>query len=368
MTEPVRPRRAVAFYLPQFHPIPENDEWWGPGFTEWTNVARAVPQFRGHDQPRHPGSLGYYDLRDPEVREAQAAMAQAAGVYGFCYYHYWFGGRRLLELPEEQLLATRKPTFPFMLCWANESWSRRWDGTTGEILMEQSYDLDDDARHIDALLPFLQDDRYIRVQGKPVLLVYRVDELPEPERTADTWRRRAAARGVDLYLCCVQSSRSLNVDPTRCGFDAAVQFVPQTRHLGRALGWRDLRGRAMRRVRSGSPYTRHRIYDYDDLIRSASGTTPAGYVRYPCVAPGWDNTARRPVGARIVRGSTPEKYEAWLRQAISRPVPEASDDEDLVFINAWNEWAEGAYLEPDTRWGDAYLRATRSALDSFPSA
>jgi lipopolysaccharide biosynthesis protein len=362
MTEPAQPRRAVAFYLPQYHPIPENDAWWGPGFTEWTNVTRATPQFRGHDQPRRPGSLGYYDLRDPATREAQADLARAAGIFGFCYYHYWFGGRRLLELPEQQLLATGRPRFPFMLCWANESWSRRWDGATGEVLMDQTYGPDDDARHIDALIPLLSDDRYIRVHDKPVLLIYRVDELPEPDRTADTWRKRAATHGLDLYLCCVQSSRSLDVDPARVGFDAAVQFLPQTPLLGRPLGWRTLGGRIMRRARPRSALTRHRLYDYDDLVMSALDAPPVDYVRFPCVSPGWDNTARRPVGARILRGATPEKYEAWLRHTVARPLPRTWGDEDLLFINAWNEWAEGAYLEPDVRWGEAYLDATRSAL------
>src|ERR1039457_4550441 len=216
---------AVAFYLPQYHPIPENDAWWGPGFTEWTNVARARPQFRGHYQPHLPADLGFYDLRVPELRDLQAELAINAGLGGFAYYHYWFNGRRLLERPMDEILRTKKPDFPFLLVWANENWTRRWDGSDNEILMEQHYSLTDDLAHIRALRPALCDDRYLCHDGKPVLAVYRSARLPDPVATTDTWRREAEKWGLPgLYLLRIESFPDETGDPRPIGFDAAVEF------------------------------------------------------------------------------------------------------------------------------------------------
>ena len=183
--------RLIAFYLPQYHPIPENDEWWGKGFTDWRNVARAKPLFRGHPQPHLPGELGCYDLRDSRARAAQAALAREHGISGFCYYHYWFSGKRLLERPFQEVLSSRKPDFPFCLCWANENWTRAWDGRNQEIIVEQTYSHEDDRAHIRTLVPAFRDDRYIRIHGKPLFLVYRAEDLPEPARTAAIWREEA---------------------------------------------------------------------------------------------------------------------------------------------------------------------------------
>ena len=198
--------KLIAFYLPQFHPIPENDKWWGAGFTEWTNVRRSKPNFAGHVQPNLPTELGFYDLRDAEVMQKQAKLAREHGIFGFCYYYYWFNGKRLLETPVDRMLASGQPDFPFCLCWANENWTRRWDGQESEVLMHQEYSDAADEQFIRDILPFLRDRRYIRVNGKPLLMVYRVDKLPDAKQTAERWRRVATSNGLPgLHLTAVQS-------------------------------------------------------------------------------------------------------------------------------------------------------------------
>src|SRR5262245_46650535 len=226
------PPRLLAFYLPQYHPIPENDRWWGAGFTEWTNVAKARPRFKGHYQPHLPADLGFYDLRLPEVRMAQAEMARSHGIDGFCYYYYWFSGKRLLERPLNEVLRSGEPDFPFCVCWANENWTRRWDGRDHEMLIAQTYSRTDDLRFIRSLLPALADPRYIKVHGKPLLLVYRVDHLPDPAATADLWREEAVKMGLPgLFLCTVACRATLDLPPSSIGFDAAVEFQPNWQRL-----------------------------------------------------------------------------------------------------------------------------------------
>jgi len=351
---------VVAFYLPQFHPILENDTWWGKGFTEWTNVTRTQPRFRGHYQPHLPSELGFYDLRVPEVRQAQADMAKEAGITAFCYYHYWFNGRRILERPFQEVLASGVPDFKFALCWANENWTRIWDGGQNEVLLEQSYHEADDRAHLQALAPALADPRYLKVNGKSVLLVYRAGALPDPRRTAEVWREEAARLGLgDLHLCRVESIDLDRSDPRRLGFDAAVEFQPDDMRLPRRINLSRL-GRGVRRLlRPGSAYRHNYIYEYSDLAERAIRQPAKPYPRYRCVTPGWDNSARRKTGARIFRNSTPSLYEAWLEDAarVSR-----ARQNPLLFINAWNEWAEGNHLEPDQYWGRAYLHATARAL------
>jgi lipopolysaccharide biosynthesis protein len=363
--------RALAFYLPQFHPIPENDSWWGKGFTEWTNVVRAKPLFPGHYQPHLPADLGFYDLRLPEIREAQAELARAHGIAGFCYYHYWFNGKRLLERPFEEVLRSGRPDFPFCLCWANENWSRRWDGSEHEVLIAHTYSADDDGRHIDYLLSAFSDERYIRIDGRPLFLVYRTELLPDPARTAELWREQARAAGIgDLYLARVESFVS-RIDPRSIGFDAAVEFAPDW-SVGSALPnpkfhrdqW-DLRARVYSRLRKlgliRDVYFEHALHSYDLLVETMLAKAPVPYTRFRSVSPGWDNSARRRKGAIIFYGSTPERYEAWLLAIVEQTLHERRGDERIVFVNAWNEWAEGNHLEPDQRWGRAYLQATLRA-------
>jgi lipopolysaccharide biosynthesis protein len=350
--------RLLAFYLPQFHPIPENDRWWGTGFTEWTNVAKARPLFRGHYQPHIPADLGFCDLRVPEVREAQAALAREYGIGGFCYYHYWFNGTRLLNRPFDEVLGSGKPDFPFCLCWANENWTRRWDGHDDEILIRQNHSLEDDQAHIRHLMSAFQDERYIRVHGKPLFLVYRTELLPAPERTAEVWREAARAAGLgDLYLVRVENFVG-DLDPRSIGFDAAVEFAPDWKAMGlpklRRSRW-GLRARMENQLRKlrelPQVYFDHRIYSYDDLVTRMLAKPSQPYPWFRCVTPSWDNSPRRARNATIFRGASPELYERWLQAMIQSTVNTFDGDERLLFVNAWNEWGEGNHLEPDQRWG-----------------
>ncbi len=349
--------RTVAFYLPQYHPVPENDEWWGPGFTDWVNVARARPQFRGHQQPHEPADLGYYDLRVPEVRAAQAELAAAHGLDAFCYYHYWFSGRRLLERPFHEVLERGEPDFPFLLCWANEPWTRAWDGKTSSVLLPQTYSAEDDVAHLRWLAEAFADDRYLRIDGKPVFLVYRAFHLPDPVATTDRWRAEASRLGIgDLYLCSMQTGPGERHPPSTLGFDAAVQFAPFYGLTPRA-GTQRATHALSRRLGVASRSTRFRIGSYEAIVEQHLAAEPVEYRRYPCITPGFDNSPRRPDrGATILAGSTPEKYERWLRATVERFRP-PSAEENLVFVNAWNEWAESNHLEPDRRWGRGYLDA-----------
>jgi lipopolysaccharide biosynthesis protein len=352
--------RALAFYLPQFHPIPENDEWWGEGFTEWRNVVRGRPLFRGHDQPHLPADLGFYDLRVAETREAQAALAQQYGIYGFVYHHYWFGGRQLLDRPFREVLQSGTPNLPFALSWANEPWTRAWDGRTGEVLIPQRYSPEDDREHIRHLIPVFADPRYVRVEGRPLFVVYAASHLPDPRRTTDIWRQEAERAGIgDLYLCRWEWDGG--GDPTALGFDAAIDFQPNFESLGRALR-RSPPERAIRRLHlTNQAYRWHRVFDYRTVIGRMQTRPAVDYKRYPTVTPGWDNTARRARQGIVLRGSTPLEYEHWLRHTLEHFDP-FGPGEDFLFLNAWNEWAEGNHLEPCQRWGHAYLEATRRVL------
>jgi lipopolysaccharide biosynthesis protein len=355
--------KAIAFYLPQYHPIPENDEWWGKGFTEWNNVTQATPRFPGHHQPHLPADLGFYDLRVPEVRAAQAELAKSYGIHGFCYYHYWFNSKRLIERPFDEVLHSGQPDFPFCLCWANESWEKRWNGVDKTILLEQVYSEEDDLNHIQWLAKAFLDPRYIRINNKPLFLVYRASQLPNPLKTAEIWRKEAYNLGIgEIFLCNVESFQSEHGDPSQLGFDACVEFQPDWTMLGTPLGrekWR----RIGRKLGFGDKaYQEHKIFDYEEIVERMLKKDPPNYKRFSCVTPTWDNTARRQSGdAVILRNSTPEKYERWLRTVIERQISDGADDR-VVFINAWNEWGEGNHLEPCQKWGHAYLEATRRAL------
>ena len=344
--------RAIAFYLPQFHPIPENDEWWGEGFTEWTNVRRARAQFEGQRQPRRPGELGYYDLvKDPSIRRRQAAMARQYGLAGFCFYFYWFGGKRLLEQPVLDYADDEEVDFPFCLCWANEPWSRRWDGREQDVLMAQSHSGEDDISFIEYVSRYLENPKYLRVDGKPLLLVYRPGEFPDAKATTDRWRDWCRDKGIgEIYLAYTKSFDL--VAPDEWGFDAAIEFPPNNMGLvhqpelvtpiaddfaSKIYDWRKLP------VRQDLSVYVHKIF---------RGATPQ-----------WDNTARKMENGAIVQGSSPRLFEAWIRELVEDAHQRFdSADERLIFVNAWNEWAEGAYLEPDQDYGYAWLEALRNGL------
>ena len=344
--------KALAFYLPQYHPIPENDEWWGKGFTEWTNVTRTKPSFPGHYQPHVPTELGYYDLRLPEVREAQAQLAREHGISGFVYYHYWFNGKRLLERPFDEVLESGSPDFPFALCWANEEWTRNWDAMTGTVLMPQEFSAEDDLAHAQYLIKAFKDPRYIKIDGRPLMLVYRPQQLPDPRRTFQIWRDEAMKQGIpDLYICYVESWGPPPGGPERYGMDASVGFMPVTGE----------------QIFTPVEGTRgHRVIDYwSSIEKQMRRPPPKDYKRFPSVMTGWDNSARRPYGATIFEGARPDLYEHWLDWTV-RTVADVPEEENYLFIVAWNEWAEGNHLEPDQRFGRAWLEATKTILVHGP--
>ncbi len=344
------PATLIAFYLPQFHPIPENDAWWGEGFTEWRNVTRALPQFEGHTQPRLPGELGFYDLRLPDVMRKQMRLAREYGVGAFCSYFYWFAGRTLLEAPLKQWLADPSFDLPMCICWANENWSRRWDGRANDILMAQKHSAEDDIAFIRHVSSYLADSRYLRVDGKPLLLIYRPGLLPDAKATADRWREWCRTSGLgEIHLAYVQSFD--RVDPRSIGFDAAVEFPPNNTSLSSITAGQRLLNPAY----SGE------VQDWRELAHASMNQAEPGYPRYPGVNPGWDNEPRRSGRGRVFAHASPRGFRDWLRQAIVTAQKRFAS-QPLVFVNAWNEWAEGAVLEPDIRLGHAWLEAARTAL------
>ena len=340
--------KLIAYYLPQFYPIPENDEWWGRGFTEWRNVSKAVPVFAGHYQPRLPGELGFYDLRVVDVMRRQVELAKLYGISAFCFHFYWFGGKRLLEGPLLSYLDHSDLDLSFCLCWANENWTRRWDGLDSEILIGQSHSPDDDVAFIRHLKRYFDDPRYLKIEGKPMLTVYRPSVLPDARATGKRWRSEAAAMGLPgLYLVATNSFDFK--DHRSIGFDALSEFPPHgapqplIRHS----------------LRFVTPEHSGGVHAYLDFMRTETPSDDGTVL--PGVMTGWDNSARIKGRAHIVHGSTPQLFRQWLDKSITR-ARRNPPDERLVLINAWNEWGEAAYLEPDRRFGYAYLAACGSAV------
>jgi len=346
--------RLLAFYLPQFHPIPENDAWWGKGFTEWTNTARAKPLFPGHVQPHVPADLGFYDLRVAETRQAQADLAAAYGISGFCYYHYWFAGRRLLERPFNEVLASGKPDFPFCLCWANETWTGVWHGAPNRILIEQTYPGEDDHRaHFNSLLPAFQDPRHVRIDGKPLFIIYKPEKVPDVRAVTALWRRLAGEAGLEgLYLAGTSAVASWR--PQDHGFDAKIDLplVNARDWVSRRDPLRWLRQRI--EIMLGRP----KIHAYADIMRSYVQRPIADYEAWPCVTHAFDNTPRSGRNGVVLQGSSPAVFREILQAAIHR-LRDQPPEHRLVFLKSWNEWAEGNHLEPDLRDGLAWLEAVR---------
>lgn len=351
-----RDLRTIAFYLPQYHPIPENDLWWGKGFTEWNNVAKAKPNYVGHLQPRLPADLGYYDLRLPEVMNDQAALARRYGITGFCYYYYWFDGARLLERPLERLLESGRPDFPFCLCWANENWTRRWDGRSQDVLMHQTYSDENAVAVGKDLSRYFRASQYIKVNGRPLILIYRVQELPNARRTTTILRNICRSEGIGEICIAMVESFELSAkpqNPQSYGCDLTVEFPghgmvhdePQVVTKSNA-DW------------SGS------VHDYRQVAAAFMRRIEPSFPRLRSVLSGWDTTPRHPNSSIVLEYNTPGAFQAWLEWTYRRTLEQNCGDERIVFIQAWNEWGEGCYLEPDTRTGHSYLQAVRNALEA----
>ncbi|WP_026727815.1 glycosyltransferase WbsX family protein [Flavobacterium denitrificans] len=355
--------KLIAFHLPQFHPIPENDLWWGKGFTEWTNVTKAMPLFSGHYQPQLPTDLGFYDLRLPEARKAQADLAKSYGIEGFCYYHYWFNGKRLLDQPIDGMLKQNDLKMPFMLCWANENWTRRWDGKEEDVLMQQDYNFEDDKAHMRWLCEHVfSDSRYIKVGNKPVFVLYRHDLLPDIKTTVALWRKVAIEEFgfEDLYLCFTDSFGDV-IDPKEIDFDAVIEFSPL------AVIKNKLKIKQKKAVfdffKKKQKSVSVDFRDFELGVKKCIDKKIPDYKYFRSVTPSWDNTPRKKEKGVVAVGSNPDLYYKWLSHIIANFKP-YSIDENFIFINAMNEWAEGNHLEPCTKYGTAYLEATKKALES----
>ena len=348
--------KLIAFYLPQFHPIPENDEWWGKGFTEWTQVSKAVPQFVGHYQPHLPGELGFYDLRLVDVQRRQIELARKYGIYGFCFHYYWFNGKRLLERPLDQFLKNPELDFPFCICWANENWTRRWDGAENEMLIAQSHSPEDDLAFIKSLEEAFRDKRYIKVNDRPLLVVYRPGILPDPQGTVARWRDYCLQAGIgNPYLLGAQTFDT--TDPRPFGLDAAVEFPPHKLAQNTIL--------LNSKLDIVNPQYQGWIADYTSIIEAAKKEVAPDYTLYRGVFPSWDNEPRKPGKGYTFANASPDLYREWLSYACKFADQNPDPEKKIVFINAWNEWGEGAHLEPDRRFGYAYLQATADVVKKF---
>nr|WP_255319584.1 glycoside hydrolase family 99-like domain-containing protein [Dendrosporobacter quercicolus] len=342
--------KLIAFYLPQFHSIPENDSWWEKGFTEWTNVTKTVPQYNGHYQPHFPTDLGFYDLRNIGIMKRQVEMAKQYGIYGFCFYHYWFAGQRLLETPVNNFLKHKELVYPFCLCWANENWTRRWDGLENEILISQNHSEEDDLAFIEDAARYFKSKRYIKIQGRPLFIVYRPLLFPDPEKTIKIWKEYC--RQMDIGDLFVAGIKGFGLEQNDIyGLDALIEFPP--------FGFysQDITDSVMLMNSNFSGA----IYDYNFCINKDYLHKEKGLI-FRGVMPGWDNTARRPDAATIFHDSCPEKYQNWLENAIRFTKDKLPNEQQFIFVNAWNEWAEGAHLEPDRKYGYGNLHATAKAL------
>lgn len=375
--------RVIAFYLPQFHPIPENDKWWGKGFTEWTNVGKAKPLFRGHYQPRVPADLGYYDLRLPEIREAQAEMARNSGVEGFCYWHYWFKyGKQLLERPFQEVLNSGRPDFPFCIGWANESWTNKsWEEGTRKtklsVLMEQHYDKQDYIKHFYYLLPAFKDHRYIRVDGKPLFVVFRPLELPNAKEFIDLWQKLAYENGLPgiHFVGIKQNFDTRNKTVLEILHKKSNPSIEYQKVLDAGFDAVNSRGNDRAEAFSISPFMWVKRYLLIRLLRrypifkiKQKKANKWLYVLedkaenvYPTLLPNWDRSARSGKKARIYVESTPDVFRKQLKEALSL-IESKEDQHKILFLMSWNEWAEGNYVEPDLKYGHGFLNVIKECV------
>ncbi|QWA29946.1 glycoside hydrolase family 99-like domain-containing protein [Pseudomonas sp. RC3H12] len=351
--------KLIAFYLPQFHPFAENDQWWGKGFTEWSNVTKATPNYVGHYQPHLPIHSGYYDLRVPKVMEEQARLAKEYGIHGFNYYFYWFAGKILMDTPLEMMLNNPNVDMPFCLTWANENWTRRWDGQEHDVLIAQDHSAEDSLAFIQHLIKYFNDSRYIKIDGKPVLIIYRASIIPEMAETAVLWREEVVKHGFPgLYLICAQTFGIK--DPEEFGFDAALEFPPHTT-LSHLIN---------EQLQVTNANYAGNIFSYEQVVGNVVRAAEPDYKLFRTAMLSWDNTARKQNNSHTFHGFSLLRYKQWLSFICNNAHsnPKYASDEKLVFVNAWNEWAEGTHLEPDRKYGYGYLQATYDVLSDYDQA
>ena len=366
--------KIIAFYLPQYHPTPDNDKWWGKGFTEWTNVGKAKPLFPGHYQPKVPADLGYYDLRLPEVREAQAELAREAGIYGFCYYHYWFGnGKEELELPFNEVLRLGKPDFPFMLCWANESWHKKfWDkdgkGSSKEMLIEQTYPGDEDiVNHFYRLLPAFKDSRYIRIHGKIAYMIYKPFLYDNLHRFIKIWQELAVKNNLPQFFFIAQkqsdSEQAINEIELvkkyhKIGIDALniVRLYDATN----SISCLNKKINILKRKLFNHPH----VFEYSKIFPYLCNSNDSRNDIFPTIIPNWDHTPRSGSNGMVFKNATPVLFKKHIKQIFS-VVDNKANEDNIIFLKSWNEWGEGNYMEPDMKYGDSYLRVLRESLDNI---
>ena len=344
--------KAIAFYLPQFHPIDENDQAWGKGFTEWTNTTKAFPQFDTHYQPRLPGELGFYDLRIERIQERQIELAKHYGIHGFCYHYYWFDGKKLLDTPIKSILQNNKLDLPFCICWANENWTKRWDGTENEVIIEQKHSPENDIRFIKDITPALNDIRYIKIDKKPIIVIYRPSLFPDFKATLKRWRRYAKDVGIGEIFVVGTTAFGFR-DYKSYELDGIVQFPPHNANCRH----KDLNG-----LNILNPKFKGSVFEYTDAAKNFLKQLKRYPETIPTVMMGWDNEARKPGRGTIFVDCTPDKYRDWIKKMCAHTKDHKKTEDTVIFINAWNEWSEGTYLEPDRRFGYAYLKATAEAL------
>lgn len=378
--------RIIALYLPQYHPIPENDKWWGKGFTEWTNVVKAKPLYKGHYQPHLPADLGFYDLRLPEVREQQAQLAKEAGIEGFCYYHYWFGnGKQLLERPFNEVLASGKPDLPFCLCWANHDWTNKtW--TKGKnhkkdsMIMKMEYSTEDYKKHFYHLLPAFKDNRYMKVDGKPIFAIWAPKDIPDAKELINLWQELAkqnGLKGIHFVGYTVNSSGKsvkgykLSLWSTNeaaehynaildLGFDAVISS-------GLSRGQSLCKGKLKMLIyylRKKTFWPSSNFCDYEQVMKNYYVEEDKWENVYPTLLPQWDRTPRAGIATNPLTGATPDKFEKTIENALDL-VKDKTPDHQILFLKAWNEWGEGNYVEPDDKYGHGWLNAIKKALNKY---
>jgi hypothetical protein len=356
--------RFISIYLPQFHAIPENDMAWGKGFTEWTNVKKAKPLFWGHYQPHIPhNSIGYYDLGDPETMIKQAELARSFGIHGFAFYHYWFNGKRLLNIPVDNMLKTGKPDFPFYLFWANVTWSRSWLGQEKDFIIKQTYTKEDNLNHIRWLIQVFSDPRYIRINNRPVFTIYRPNDIPDLDRFIQTFKNECTIHGEKEPYLIASNSHTWEDDLLKKGFDAMLCFEPQLGLLPNYSSDKLLVSKFRNNLKLDILSCKLKVYDYT-RVKEIMLNRCLPYPYYPCLFVNWDNSPRRGRNSIIINNSTPQLFEKYLRLTIDKfKTMGFSENENLIMINAWNEWAEGNYLEPDLKNGFKYLEALKAVVE-----